>query len=105
MICAKTHTYKIDFSGQKCCYAADAEDFSEPRDTYRAGEKVVLYYIAVATDTSYTFLLDGENLNPSYSHERGYCIEFVMPDHDVKLQCMSRNTMLLEMPSELERDE
>ncbi|MBE6685898.1 MAG: hypothetical protein E7591_01550 [Ruminococcaceae bacterium] len=48
----------------------------------------------VATDTDYTFYLDGERINSSgYSDFKGYTIEFTMPDHDVELTCESKNSM------------
>ena len=64
------------------------------KDTYRAGTKVTLYYDIIATDTDYSFLLDGENLNFGWDERRGFVITFTMPDHDVKLECRMRNSMV-----------
>lgn len=33
-----------------------------------------------------------------YDREKGFVLRFTMPDHDVKLQCFSRNTMLVDVP-------
>ncbi len=78
--------YHVDYDGEM--------DFYEgAKESYRVGERVDLYYDLIATDTDYTFLLDGESINFSYSDDRGFEISFVMPDHDVKLECVTRNTM------------
>lgn len=79
--------YKVDYCGQQSQYRG-------ARDEYRAGAKVTLYYDLIATDTDYSFTLDGEPLNPGYDERRGYVIQFTMPDHDVTLQCISRNSMM-----------
>ena len=89
-------TYRIDFSGQRAFYCADkgeGKDYVLPKEEYREGEEVVLYYTMVATDTVYTFLLDGEPVNPEGMTEMGYVIRFIMPAHDVKLECHHRNIM------------
>ena len=57
---------------------------------------MVLYYDLIATDTDYSFYLDGEPLNVGYDHGKGFEIRFVMPEHDVKLECRSKNTMIYE---------
>ena len=81
--------YKVDYNGQKDCYQG-------AKESYRAGQKVVLYYDLIATDTDYSFYLDGEPLNYGYDHEKGFEITFVMPEHDVKLECRSKNSMVYE---------
>ena len=91
--CGKTMHY-VDYGEDKYVYRG-------ARDAYRTGEKVTLYYNLIATDTDYTFLLDGEKLNPEYDEKSGYKLQFVMPDHDVKLECVKRNSALaLEEESE-----
>ena len=94
--------YAIDFSGQDYAYLNEPYDRNkEPkpvRTQYRAGEQVVLYYPMIATDTDYTFLLDGTQIRPDYERSKGFIIRFTMPDHDVKLQCIERNTMLPDGP-------
>lgn len=79
--------YKIDYCGQETCYTA-------AKDKYIAGEKVVLYYTLIATDTNYHFYLNNEEINPDYEEGKGYIISFIMPPHDVKLECKSKNTMI-----------
>ncbi len=90
--------YTVDFSGQAYAYLNEPYDRNkEPkrvRTQYRAGEQVVLYYPMIATDTDYTFILDGTQIRPDYERSKGFIIYFTMPDHDVKLQCIERNTML-----------
>lgn len=83
--------YKVDYCGQKMAYP-------NAKDAYRAGEKVTLYFDMIATDTNYSFTLDGAELMRDYDREKGFVLRFTMPDHDVKLHCFSRNTMLVEMP-------
>ena len=83
---SKVKTYNVDYCGGKSFYT-DAED------AYRPGEEVTLYYHIVATDTDYSFYLDGELLNVTYDAYNGYVIRFTMPEHDVKLECEMKNTM------------
>lgn len=83
--------YKVDYCGQK-------SEYKNARDEYRAGEKVELYYPLIATDTDYSFSLDGAELTRDYDTQKGFILRFTMPEHDVKLHCFSRNTMLREIP-------
>ena len=79
--------YKVDYSG-------DMKYYKGAKSAYRAGEKVVLYYDLIATDTEYKFYLDGELLNHGYDEEKGFVISFTMPDHDVVLRCTTKNIMI-----------
>ena len=79
--------YKVDYCGRK-------DSFLGAKDSYRPGDKVSLFYSIIATDTDYSFYLDGESLNYDYDAEKGFIITFTMPDHDVKLEVDSRNTMM-----------
>ena len=81
--------YRVDYCGSKDCYTG-------AKDSYRAGAEVVLYYEMIATDTDYSFFLDGERLQPLYEEGKGYKISFVMPEHDVTLKCESHNSMVYE---------
>ena len=94
--------FSIDFSGQAYAYLNEPYDRNkEPkpvRTQYRAGEQVVLYYPMIATDTDYTFLLDGTQIRPDYERSKGFIISFLMPDHDVTVKCIERNTMLPDGP-------
>ena len=78
--------YKVDYCGQEGCY-------SNAKMSYRAGEQVELYYELIATDTDYSFYLDGESINYQYDDQHGFVIKFIMPDRDVKLECVMKNTM------------
>ena len=62
---------------------------------YAAGEEVTVYYKYVATDTDYRFYADTDDvsLSTSYDGEHGYVMTFNMPEHDVKIDVDSRNTM------------
>ena len=79
--------YKVDYNGQK-------ESFSNARDYYRAGENVKIYYSFIATDTDYTFYVDDEKISPLYEEDKGYVIEFKMPEHDVSVKVASKNSMI-----------
>ena len=85
--------YKEDYCGEKYAY-------KNAKDEYRAGEKVTLYYWMIATDTDYSFSLDGAELSRDYDTKKGFILSFIMPDHDVVLHCFSRNSMLREMPKD-----
>lgn len=85
--CSGGERYQVDYCGSKGCY-------SNAKDSYRAGTEVTLYFDLVATDTDYSFLLDGESVNYTYDDQKGFVIQFTMPDHDVKLEYDSRNSML-----------
>ena len=77
-------TYRIDYAGKK------------PPEQARAGEEVVIYYPMIATDTDYTFLVDGCYFRPDYQRDKGFILRFVMPDHDITIECKERNSMLPE---------
>lgn len=83
----KAQKYNVDYCGSKGCY-------SNAKDSYKAGTKVTLYFELIATDTDYSFTLDGEPVDWSYDEKKGFVIEFIMPEHDVKLECHSKNSML-----------
>ena len=56
--------YRVDYDGHK-------DFFEGAKDSYRAGEHVRIYYTIIATDTDYSFYLDGESLSPDYSDRKG----------------------------------
>ena len=65
--------YRIDYQGQK-------DSYTNARDSYRAGSKVVLYYDLIDTDTDYSFFIDGKELSCKYKEGKGFVISFTMPD-------------------------
>ena len=79
--------YKVDYSGGKLCW-------KNARDSYRAGQTVVLYYHMIATDTNYRFFVDGAPVQPGFEEGRGFVIKFKMPPHGVRIVCEEKNTML-----------
>ena len=83
---AEKPKYKVDYCGQKYYYA-------DAQDEYEAGAEVALYYGFVATDTDYSFFLDGERLNYGFDDQGGLWLRFIMPDRDVRLECVSRNRL------------
>ena len=85
--CAVGEKYQVDYCGAKASY-------SNAKDSYRAGASVTVYFEMIATDTDYSFLLDGESVPYTYDAKKGFVIRFTMPDHDVTLECRSVNSML-----------
>ena len=84
--CGK-RSYKVDYCGAKDFYA-------NAKDTYKSGEEVELIFELVATDTDYTFYLDGKSENLDvHGTGNGFVIRFTMPDHDVKLSYSEKNSM------------
>lgn len=79
--------YRVDYGGRKA-------SFDGARDTYRVGAEVTLYYRFIATDTDYSFYVDGERINPDYRADKGYIISFTMPAHDVSVRVEARNSMV-----------
>ena len=66
--------------------------FKSTKREYEAGEIVEVVFYFVATDTSYTFRADVEDLKEEY--ENGCIVlRFTMPEHDVKIAFESRNVM------------
>ena len=82
--------YHVDTNGKKWYEGLK-------KDGYKAGEKVRFTLPFIATDTDYKFTLDGEPFNYGYDAKEGFIFEFVMPDHDVKLKCFTRNSMTAEV--------
>ncbi|MCR4615646.1 MAG: hypothetical protein K5756_05810 [Clostridiales bacterium] len=88
--------YQVDYNGQK-------SSFENAKDSYKAGEKVTLYYKYIATDTDYAFYLDSERLNTGYDDDKGFIISFEMPAHDVTLTVEQRNLMVTDDPYTTEK--
>ncbi len=74
--------------------------YTNAQDEYAAGEEVELYYSLIATDTDYSFTLDDGPLKYDYDEKKGFIIRFTMPEHDVTLKCISKNSMVYEAPTE-----
>lgn len=87
--CGAKKKYKIDFQGQEGCFKGAKESYAE-------GELVHLSYDLIATDTDYTFFVDGEAYAAKWNEKEGYIIEFKMPSRDVIVNCESHNSMVFE---------
>ena len=85
--CSNVNRYQVDYDGVKELYEC-------AKDSYRAGQEVTLYFTMIATDTDYSFYLDGEPIDFDYDDKKGFIIRFTMPNHDVKLECRSVNSMV-----------
>ena len=67
--------------------------FSSEKPEYEQGECVKVVYPFIATDTSYNFYADADDMRMEYEGFTAV-MRFTMPDHDVKVWCTSRNTMM-----------
>ena len=85
-------TFEVDYCGEKLMYDG-------AKDSYAPGKEVTLRYTLIASDTSYAFYLDGEELDVEFDSNKGYFIRFTMPDHDVRLECVTKNTMADQIPT------
>ena len=56
--------YSVDYGGAKGL-------FNKAKDSYREGEKVTMYFDLIATDTDYSFFIDGA-VAGNYLKRRGY---------------------------------
>ncbi len=54
--------YKVHYNKNKSC-------FSNAKDSYRAGEQVTLIYPFIATDTDYSFSVDGADYKLKKQHD------------------------------------
>ena len=77
--------YQVDYCGEKSSYQG-------AKRAYKPGTQVKLYYKNFRPDSEYSFYLDGEYI-PLEFDSKGAAIRFVMPAHDVKLECRARSSM------------
>lgn len=80
------NNYKVDYRGQMDWFGGAKENYAE-------GTKVELSYSLIATDTDYTFYVDGQRVNAEWNANKGYIIRFTMPAHDIEVYCTAINTM------------
>ena len=67
---------------------SDKSEWSKIKESYREGEKVVLYYNLEATDSSLSITVDGQLVPYEFVSGYGFRIEFIMPDHDVEIKAI-----------------
>ncbi|MBO4797623.1 MAG: hypothetical protein J5494_02470 [Candidatus Methanomethylophilaceae archaeon] len=67
--------------------------FVSEKTRYKPGEHVEVIFQWIATDTSYNFSVDADDVSMSCDGSRMF-IKFTMPDHDVKIDYSCRNTMV-----------
>lgn len=77
-------------------FANGISSFPNAKETYRPGECVRIYYPFVATDTRYSFFVDDVSITPSFSPDKGFILEFMMPDHDATIRIEAENIMLFD---------
>lgn len=80
--------YPVDYCG---CKSA----FSNAKDAYRAGERVRLVMEYIATDTDYSFYVEGAEYKVTWENE-SYVVSFTMPDHEVKVWYTEENSMYMQ---------
>ena len=68
------------------------------KSSYKTGVEVKLYYKNFMPDRECSFYLDDEYI-PLEFDTRGAVIRFVMPEHDVKLECRTRDSMSPRVPA------
>lgn len=84
--------------GPKYTVSSD-DEFLTGLGEYSEGAKVKIVLEMWATDTDYTFYMNGEPLDRSkvdvrFDYEQGYVITFTMPDHDVYVTYEAKNSMV-----------
>lgn len=85
-LCACGETYPVEYDGY----------FPGGKASYRAGQTVRLT-IPLATDTDYSFDVDGAAFDVSYENS-GAILTFTMPAHGVKVRVSSHNSMAASSP-------
>ena len=78
--------YKVDYHGQMNL-------FDGAKEKYEEGTEVELSYSLIATDTNYSFYVDGQKVCAEWSGPKGYIIRFTMPAHDIEVYCVETNSM------------
>ncbi len=86
--CGKTK-YDLSFDGS---------GFKARKHSYAEGETVKCIYGMVATDTSYDFRADSDDvkLDVEFDGNHSYIITFTMPAHDVKISLKKHSTMVID---------
>lgn len=82
--------YKVNYEGGKF-------GFTNAKDSYAAGQKVELVFGEIATDTDYSFYVDGADYQTDWKNG-AYVISFTMPDHDVTVRVEAQNSMAYMTP-------
>lgn len=77
--------YKVNYHGQE-------QWFRGAKCSFAAGTQVTLVYFMIATDTDYSFYVDGKPAKTEWKNN-AYVILFTMPDHDIEVYCEERNSM------------
>ena len=82
---------------QKYRLIFDGYGFESERTEYAAGEKVTVTYDLIATDTDYTFSIDGGvQWERDYDNAHGYVFRFTMPARDVTISVESHSSMTID---------
>ena len=88
--------YPVDYGGREFV-------FDNAKRSYRAGTRVRLIMSEIATDTDYSFSVEGAGFQVDF--EDGYVVSFTMPEHGVRVRVESRNSMEYVPPEEEPEDE
>lgn len=81
---------------QKYKVNLESSIFECKKTEYAEGEKVTVYYDLIATDTDYSFKVEGGDVEykVSYDDKHGYVITFTMPANDVTVSVTHVNSMV-----------
>ncbi len=79
-------TYKVDYRGQMNLFDGAKEHYVE-------GTAVEISYSLIATDTNYSFYVDGQKVCAEWDSKNGYIIRYTMPAHDIEVYCVEKNLM------------
>ena len=83
---SEKNIYKVDYHGQM-------NQFDGAKENYAEGTEVEISYSLIATDTNYTFYVDGQEACVEWNGKKGYIIRFTMPAHDIEVYCNEKNLM------------
>ena len=78
-------------------YGEYFQSFVKAKKSYPAGEVVKLYFKDYSDGDGFTFIVDGEKINPSFNEEKGYIVMFTMPEHDISVRVNKFNDTDLEL--------
>ncbi len=85
--CMGRQRFAVDYGGNKDCFIG-------AKDAYYEGATVRLS-VPLATDTDYSLTADGKRISPDVTKNGSeLTYKFKMPDHDIKVEFSSHNSMV-----------
>ena len=65
---------------------SDKNEWDGIKSSYMEGERVIIYYQVIATDSNLNIVVDGESVPVTFDSDKGFRVEFTMPGHDVEVR-------------------